>query len=296
MKKLFTLAAVAAMAFTANAKDITIHVSCDSAPNLWYWGAVDAAVDDGLAWPGAAIEDTKDVNGTTFYYKTFSDLADDAELNVIINYTGDDDKTADITGITEDKYFTYDGAGGYEDVTAEYAGGEPTPVVGNEIYFLGTENGFWDPATASASILETATAGIFEGEVTFTPKEGEDNVWFAVYKEMTGDWGTLNADGNRLQPEENDFPATIDEDMTMVTWDGTDAAWQLDGESAGTYLVTVDTNAMTIKLATIADGIAEQLVKQPTAARFYDLNGRYVGTKVAQKGIYICNGKKYVVK
>ena len=231
--------------------------------------------------------------------KTF-EIADEETLSIILD-KGEGagagvGQTEDIGGLVGGKIYTYsyDGAESFEKISEEDYTGEP--VVGNQIYFMGTENGYWDPANASASILETETAGIFEGEVTFTPKEGEPAVYFAVYKEMTGDWNTQSADGNRLQPETNDFPVTLDADMTMVEWDGTDAAWMLDGESAGTYLVTVDTNSMTIKLATIAAGIAEQLVKQPTAARFYDLNGRYVGTKVAQKGIYICNGKKYVVK
>ena len=123
MKKLFTLVALAMVAFTANAKDITVYVFAENTPNLWYWGAADASAD-GYSWPGVALTETKEVKDKTFFYKTFADLAEDASLNIIVNYTGDEDKTEDINGVTSDIYLIYNGDKTYENVTEQYAGEE----------------------------------------------------------------------------------------------------------------------------------------------------------------------------
>jgi len=85
---------------------ITIYVSADSAPYLYAWNSTSTTLAG--AWPGTKLTNTVEQNGTTWYYMTF-----DAEtLNIIFN-NGNGSQTADITGITEDSYFTYDGSTGY---------------------------------------------------------------------------------------------------------------------------------------------------------------------------------------
>ena len=85
------------------------------------------------SWPGATLTDVSEYDGKEFYYKSF-----DAEsVNVIFNRNG---QTGDITGITSDTYFEYDGATTYR----IYAGGgetpDPIPPVGGgyHIYFDNT--------------------------------------------------------------------------------------------------------------------------------------------------------------
>ena len=85
---------------------ITIYVTGKdgadiSGSNVYAWtdgGALTAA------WPGTALTDVTSVNGTDFYYMSF----DAASVNVIFNRGGN--QTGDITGLTEDSYFEYDGA------------------------------------------------------------------------------------------------------------------------------------------------------------------------------------------
>lgn len=92
---------------------ITIHVSADEAPNLYVWGtdAQGKAVEPAGAWPGTLLSDTKEVNGTTYYYFTVNTLS---ELNFIINHNGS--KTGDIKGITSDVFYKYDGGTNAEKV------------------------------------------------------------------------------------------------------------------------------------------------------------------------------------
>lgn len=92
---------------------ITIHVSAAEAPNLYVWGtdAQGKAVEPAGAWPGKRLTETKEVNGTTYYYFTVNTLS---EVNCIFNHG--DKKTPDIKGITSDVFYKYDGATNAEKV------------------------------------------------------------------------------------------------------------------------------------------------------------------------------------
>lgn len=86
---------------------ITIHVSASEAPNIYVWGtdAQGKAIEPAGAWPGKLLSETKEVNGTTYYYFTVNTLS---EVNCIFNHGGN--KTPDIKGITSDVFYKYDGS------------------------------------------------------------------------------------------------------------------------------------------------------------------------------------------
>ena len=88
---------------------ITIYVKANSAPYLYAWN--DSGDLNG-SWPGSRMSDTKTVGNNTYYAKTF----DVQSLNVIFN-NGSGAQTADIKGLTEDTYFSYDGGTGYSVIT-----------------------------------------------------------------------------------------------------------------------------------------------------------------------------------
>ena len=95
---------------------ITIYVKASSAPNLYAW-----TKDNGKTvslngdWPGTKLTEKKTVGGQEFWYKTFADVT---SFNIVINNGGNNNKTQDIEGITEDRYFEYDGGTGYTDITS----------------------------------------------------------------------------------------------------------------------------------------------------------------------------------
>ena len=93
---------------------ITIYVKAAAAPNLYAWTKeTGSTVELNGAWPGKTLSDKKTVGGQEFWYMTFADVT---TVNVIFNSNGN--KTLDIEGITEDRYFEYDGGTGYTDITS----------------------------------------------------------------------------------------------------------------------------------------------------------------------------------
>lgn len=103
---------------------ITVYVTSPSQPTIYGWGKNSAGADVKPcgAWPGKKLTETKTIDGYDFYSFTFDDMD---EVNVIFN--NGSSKTGDITGITEDTYFEYDGGTGYKKLDIQ--GGEKAPVI-----------------------------------------------------------------------------------------------------------------------------------------------------------------------
>lgn len=83
------------------ASTITIYVKAASAPHLYAWNDTNTTLNG--AWPGNVMTETIEIDGTKFYYHTF---ADTEFVNIIFSNDG---QTPDITGITEDTFFEYNG-------------------------------------------------------------------------------------------------------------------------------------------------------------------------------------------
>ncbi|MDE5810981.1 MAG: starch-binding protein, partial [Muribaculaceae bacterium] len=85
---------------------ITVYVKAPTGCNMYAWGtnSAGAEVKPCGAWPGKALTETTNINGTDYYYHTFDDLE---SVNVIFN--SDSGQTGDITGIDSDRFYEYDG-------------------------------------------------------------------------------------------------------------------------------------------------------------------------------------------
>ena len=98
--------------------NVTVYVkSSDTATYIYAW---DENGDLTAAWPGDLLSMTKDVNGETWYYKTF----DKATVNVVINNNGGLTQSADFTDITADTYIVYNPATGEASISQPGQGGE----------------------------------------------------------------------------------------------------------------------------------------------------------------------------
>lgn len=104
-------------------KAITVYVKAADAPNLYAWSEESGStVKLCGSWPGKKMTSTTTIGGETWY--TFS-TTDASVFNIILNNAGN--QTADISNISADAYFTYDGAAGYVDVTEEMDNPTPEP-------------------------------------------------------------------------------------------------------------------------------------------------------------------------
>lgn len=91
-----------------DAHDITIYVTSPTPPYLYIW-------DDNIHkyngdWPGKMMTATVTVGDTDYYCQTLTNVT---RLNIIFN-NGKGGQTADIKGITQDSWFSYDGNRGYQ--------------------------------------------------------------------------------------------------------------------------------------------------------------------------------------
>ncbi len=86
---------------------ITVYVSAAEPPTLYAWGknSAGASVEPCGAWPGKLLTDKCEAEGREWYSHTFTDM--DA-VNIIFSHNGA--QTPDITGITADAFYDYDGA------------------------------------------------------------------------------------------------------------------------------------------------------------------------------------------
>ncbi|MBM6993977.1 MAG: starch-binding protein [Prevotella sp.] len=102
---------------------ITVYVKASTAPNLYAWTTESGTVNvlNG-AWPGTALTTSTTIGTDTWYTYATTEAS---SLNVIFN--NGSSQTSDITGITSDAYFIYDGTTGYEDVTDSML--NPDPVI-----------------------------------------------------------------------------------------------------------------------------------------------------------------------
>lgn len=85
---------------TATDGTINIYVQSASTPKLYAYN--DAENDINGKWPGTDMAKVT-INGKEYYHYATTK----SPLNIILNYTGDTDKTGDIMDITSDKYYYF---------------------------------------------------------------------------------------------------------------------------------------------------------------------------------------------
>ena len=117
--------------FTANA-DVTVYVTCASPYNYMYaWDSNDTGLTG--SWHGTRLNDLSKtiINGVMYYYYTFTGYS---SVSVIFN-DGDSNQTSDITSITSDTYYYYDGSTGYTTIN------DPSSYTPSYIYYLVADGG-----------------------------------------------------------------------------------------------------------------------------------------------------------
>ena len=152
-----------------------------------------------------------------------------------------------------------------------------------ELYLLGTDNAWL--FKIPTGVLSATAEGKYEGDITFTTDNGQ----FAILQRLGMNWDFVNA--KRLAPYSDGDGANLNEDILFFTT-GDAGAWTFQG-SAGTYAISVDLKSKVIRITEkVPSGITAPMATPIAKSYFYDLNGRYLGTKAPQKGIVVVKGKK----
>lgn len=197
---------------------ITVYVTAPSAPNLYAW---EGSNQFNGAWPGSKLTNTEMIEGKTFYYMSFPDVQE--SLNIIFN-NGSGGQTADITGITGDVYYEYDGNTSAKEIEVQRGPSAPVikanPASGKTFNDKLTITLTVSPATDIYYTLDgtpaTVASAKYTGAITITNtttinayaknEVGETNASFTytktdapvieemhAYFENTENWGTVNA-------------------------------------------------------------------------------------------------------
>ena len=279
MKKIFTLVMMSLVAFAAQAKEVTIYVQAPAGTNIYFWNIAET-----VDWPGEALTEQKTVKNPatnedmTFYYRTFEV---ETSINVIFNKDGQ--QTKDLTGITTDRYYIYDGEKGVEDISEQFIE-IPDAEISN-VTLPGNHNG-WDISNSTPfTVVEknkTYSLGVDLTDVTV-----DDDVWLFKLGVNNSQWigfyqVTLDAPAYVVEAMENsNFEVDLSEagkrQFTITaTWAG--------GKSAE--------EGWTIKIEEgITNGVNVLKVNNADNA-VYDLQGRRVLNPT--KGLYIVNGRKVI--
>ena len=99
--------------------EVTIHCSADFTPVYFYaWDTSGSLLG---SWPGKQMTQTKQVDGKTWYYQTFTIKSADYYFNIIFNQGNNKPQTSDIQRLSSTKYYTATISGSnvvYTDVTS----------------------------------------------------------------------------------------------------------------------------------------------------------------------------------
>lgn len=295
MKKLLLTFLMAVAFITAKAVTATIYVKADSAPFLYGWFG-DIKINGG--WPGKQMTETatktnKAGETITFWCQTF-DYPETSSFNIIFNNgnTALMKQTGNISNIASDRYFTYDGADKYEDITEEF--GVEIPDV--EILTVAIKSEFnWDEQLFFTEEVKNAK---YTYNLSVTDEELESIEYFLHFFFMINSSAELkwNTEGlTKIDPNE---------------WMELDPATEKDQNFGIDFSnISIRDILFTLEFAggkdiyqgwtlTVAEGtsgiygITYDPASKPQTR--YNLSGQQV--KQGYKGIVVANGKKMLVK
>ena len=277
---------------------IIVYVKANSAPNLYAWveGGEKAKVLNG-DWPGKKMSTKTTIEGVDYYMF----VADGVEkFNIILN-NGSGAQTGDITDITATTFLSYDGGSGYKILTDipvpdpnpnpnpnpnpdPEPDPTPTPNPTGKFYVYFAAPTSWTTVKAwvwnSNDGDNNYTGGTWPGEdcVKTSKKYNGMSIWMWEYK---GD--------------KTDMPTNI-----IFNNGSGEQTKDLDYQNGKCYDFNGVNNSIII--TTGINGINANAAKK--MIKVYTLNGECVGvmsnlnsaTYTLRPGIYIANGRKFVVR
>lgn len=282
------------------AKDFNVYVKCDEAPYIYSWNSAGQPTNG--VWPGTQLTTTAEVDGETFWVRSFST----SPVNIIINNGGakttNDEgetvatgegmvQTANIEGLTHDSYFTFDPTNpdketNWTDITANYFTPEPIQLpacakpIENHVYCYFQGNKDYDQPRAWAWLGEKDFCGEWPGAKM--TRVGDDGNGHLVWIWDGGDFVDLF---DTYTPDPSLFPANI---LFNNPGTGTKTA-DFKFENGGYYDATGLLG--NVNVPTAINSVP--FVTVPTQ-QTYNLSGQRVTNNY--RGIVISNGKKLILR
>ncbi len=254
----------------------TVHVKANSAPYLYAWTDAGALT---AAWPGDLMTE-KDSEG--FWVKTFNA----SPINIIFN-NGSGAQTDDITGVSGNVYYIYDGASSATVTTGGGGGGGQTGGT-TTVYVQATST----PYLYAWTDTDFSVNGLWPGSA-MSPATNLPAGAMAHVLSANGSWyvATLNA-------------SPVNVIINDGTGDDSGKTSDITGLSGENYFIYDGATGYEITSGPQPTGIDEVAKIYFETGDVYSIDGQLVrksemageAMKNLKKGIYIINGKKVVVK
>ena len=297
MKKLLLTFSLLATVMMARALTATVYVQADEAPYLYGWFTVNGKETKiNGAWPGKQMTETvtktnQKGESITFWCQTFT--IDATSFNIIFNNGKDGvdkEQTGNISDISSDRYFTYDGKHTYTDITEDF--GVEIPDVDIQSIALLSDLNEWNGMAQLFTEVEHNVKYTYN--LTLTEEEIEAIEGYYRFQLMVNSSAYLGWQTEGLTRE--DPNGWLDQDLAV----GGGANIGLDVEMAGTnaFLFTVTFaggkdiyQGWTLTVAEGTANINAIQVVNAAKAKPYNLSGQRVNNNY--RGLVINNGKKY---
>jgi hypothetical protein len=299
MKKILLVFALLVSAITTKALTATIYVKADKAPYLYAWYTTDNKEHklNGV-WPGSIMTETTTKTNLageeiTFWYKTFE--IESTSFNIIFNNGNTNlmQQTGNISNISSDRYFTYNGKTQYTDITEEF-GVEIPDVEIQSVALLSELNGWDGMAQVFTEVVKNQKYTYNLDLSASTVPEDFYRFKFMVNSSAYLGWSTEGL--TRVDPNEWIIrdDAFIADDNFGIDLDETDGvkAFLFTMEFAGGKDIFMGWT-LTIAEGTPAS-IQDITLDAAANQQVYNLSGQRVGS--AFKGIAVTKGKKIIVK
>ena len=221
MKKLFSLLVLIVAIVTGAWADVTVYVQAETAPYLYAWDGAGKVLTE--EWPGTQMTESAVVKETTFWKKTFATSG----FNIIFNSGKDTKQTPDISGITSDRYFTFNATDGtYVDVTEQY--GELPDASVTSLKLAGNHANWASGAVDFTEVTAGTEYSITVDLTNQTVEEGteDEGKWRFKFIANGGMWFGFSS----------------------VTFDGSQPSWVGQGPTDDNFEINLNNETLTSKI------------------------------------------------
>ena len=300
MKKLLLTFSLLATVMMARALTATVYVEAEEAPYLYGWFTVNnKETKINGAWPGKQMTETvtkTDLKGVshTFWCQTFT--IDATSFNIIFN-NGQDGvnkaQTGNISDISSDRYFTYNGKTEYTDITEDF--GVEIPDVDIQSIALLSDLNEWNGMAQLFTEVQHNVKYTFN--LSLTDEQIEEIEGYYRFQLMVNSSAYLGWMTEGLAKD--DPNGWLDQDLAV----GGGANIGLDVETAGVkdFLFTVTFaggkdiyQGWTLRVEQGTAGVDAIRTNAEKSGQRYNLAGQRVGNDF--RGIAVQNGRKVVIK